>query len=64
MLVNLLVVGGDSIAVKYSNYIIIYQKHMGGVDHKNQNRFIGIGFKNVAHFKNWYKKYVLGGFWV
>ena len=29
---------------------------MGGVDHGDQQRLMGAGFANLAHFKNWYMK--------
>ena len=28
---------------------------MGGVDRGDQDRVIGAGFANVAHFKKWFK---------
>ena len=33
---------------------------MGGVDYGEQNRLMGAGFKNVAHFGKWHKKAFLG----
>ena len=40
--------------------IITYKKNTGGVDHGDQNRFMGTGFAILVHFKTWYKKYFLG----
>ena len=48
--------GGDSITVKCPNYIITYQKQMGGFDHGYQHRLVGAGLSNLLHFKIWYKK--------
>ena len=52
--------GAKILDVVCPNDIVMYQKHMGGVDRGDQHRLTGAGFANVAHFKKWYKKAFLG----
>ena len=48
--------GRDILDVTCLNDGIMYQKNMGGVDRGDQHRLMGAEFKNVSHFKKWYKK--------
>ena len=52
--------GRDIITVYCPNYVIGYQNNMDGVHIGDQLRMMGTGFANVAHFKKWYKKGLLG----
>ena len=53
-------IGRNIIEVTCPNDIVMYQKSMDGVDRGDQHRVMGAGFSNVAHFKKWYKKSLLG----
>ena len=54
--------GPNLITVTYPNDIIMYQKNADGVDRGDQHRVMGADFANVAHFKKWSKKAILGVF--
>ena len=45
-----------SIIVKYPKDIIVYQKHMDGVDCGDQPILMGEVFVNISHLKICYKK--------
>ena len=53
-------IGANKIIVPCPYDIIRYTQGMSGVDRGDQVRLVGAGFANVAHFKKWYKKAVLG----